>query len=72
MTYGSLCISWRHCSDIEDYVIEVKELHNNLMKRGCSPGWLNIVFEVRNMLQSMKNIKYKEIVLESRETKVKC
>ena len=73
MTYWLLCRSWRHCNDIEDYVIEVKDLHNNLMQSGFVPGSLNLVFtEVGNMLQSMKNKKCKEILLESRETKVNC
>ena len=72
MTYGLSCKSWRHCSEIEHYVTEVKELHNNVMQRKCSPGWLKLVFaEVGNMLQSMGNVKCKDIALESRETKVK-
>ena len=72
MTYGLSCRSWRHCSEIEHYVTEVKELHNNVMQRECSPGWLKLVFaEVGNMLQSMGNVKCKDMTLDSRETKVK-
>ena len=42
------------------------------MQRWCSPGSLNLVFaEVGNMLQSIRNIKCKEMLLDSRETKVK-
>ena len=71
MTYGLSCRSWRYCSEIEHYVKEVKELHNNVMQRECSPGWLKLVFsEVGNMLQSMGNVKCKDIALDSRETNV--